>query len=705
MRQGGAAKKRSGFRIVPDVRRHVEDPLSSSSFIGSLGGEHGHDFQDYDVFPASPAQQQLWFLAQLEPDTNAAYNVQTVVRLSGTLNRLRLQKALNAVLDRHESLRTGIALVDSEPRQVVLPSALVTIPVLDRTTAGPAEVRRITRAEAGTRFSLAEPPLLRAVLIRLAEQEHVLVVTVHHVVCDGWSMELFFQDLAASYLKQAGGADGTLPELPIQYADYTVWQQERALAGEVAYWRDQLAGVAPLDLPTDRPRPPLRTVRGAVAGAHLSADLVRRLEELASRHGATLFMVLLAGFAALLARRCGQRDVAVGTPVAGRQHPDAEQLIGFFANTLVLRCRLDPDPSFDDVLRDVTATCVDAFSHQEVPLARLVEELKPARDLSRTPLFQVMFALQNTPGLTLDLPDLRLAVEETDTDTAKFELWLTAIPAESGHRLRLEYNVDLFDAATAQRLLDDYVDTLGRIVEAPRTSVWTLAGADEPERAELATETGEQFDPSGIEAVLARHPAVDRAAVVVSTIDDEPRLVGWLARDPGTRAGTDAGLVREVRAAAGEALPAESVPVAFGVLDALPCDVDGLIDRDALCGMASKAVFGASDTTPPRNGTERAVAQIFRDTLRLDAVGVHANFFGLGGHSLLAAKIIASVRSELGVLVPMREFFRRPTVAGLAEAVGEAEEARLNRRSAGGARDALAGVADSDIDRLIGQLR
>ncbi|ONI78087.1 hypothetical protein ALI144C_32445 [Actinosynnema sp. ALI-1.44] len=1050
--------------------------MGSSSYLGAVGAGKEHDFAGYYVFPASSAQKRLWFLCQLEPESNAAYNVTSAVRMTGELNRLYLQQAIDAVIARHESLRTGIGLVDGEPQQVVTPSALVGLPMIDCSTLDPQgrQARlRLAQEELSRAFVLHEPPLVRMVLLRMAADEHVLIVTIHHTVCDGWSIELFFRDLARGYAELLAGGTSDLPEPPIQYADYVAWQDEQ-LAGErmtalLDHWRSQLAGVPPLDLPTDRPRPAVRSVRGAVRTASIPADLVDRLTRLGHEHDATLFMVLLAGFKLLLAHVSGQRDIAVGTPVAGREHPEAEEVVGFFANTLVLRSDVDVDAAFADVLGNVRSTCLDSFSHREMPFDRLVEELRPPRDLSRTPLFQVMFALLTTPGVTLDLPGLRVEPLELTDGSAKFDLWLSGVPAEDGVRLRLEYSTGLFDDETAERLLSQYLDMLSAIaghpdkpvtqsvdgvevgaderthgpslrleahsvvdllaahepssvavdgltfrdlhdrasclaqdlrsagaclgsvvaVHLPRTQdlavgmlaalmarasvlplgsgmpttqaaamladtnpailltttelakslPWqrvvrvdetrsaepqsiTRPGSDDPAcvvypsgtvhggsvviphralvamiagighrigvtgddvvaavnesdvlavlelflapafggrtvvtdtgglpaaptlmlasaptwRSVLSTDwtpapstrvvcAGEPFDadlirhlldsgaqvwrahgtativagaervdtagpapagrplanvsrylldgrlgpvatgavgelylggpalaygnaerllpnpfsgrpgdrllrtgircrytvdgkldvlgpadgriklrdhwvaPAIVEAVLAEHDEVAEVAVVAGEFGDETQLVGWLVR--AGKSGADAELARRIRVETAERVPEHLVPPVFGVLEALPRTSDGAVDRRALRARQSEAIYGTTDRTPPRNRAERVIAGVFGDLLETAEPGVHANFFGLGGHSLLAAKVIAQVRKDFGVLVPVREFFKRPTVAGLAAAVSAATD----KQATDATGEALAGMSDDEVTRLLSRMR
>ncbi|WP_438388896.1 condensation domain-containing protein [Actinopolyspora saharensis] len=1069
--------------------------MSSSSFIGGVSSGEGRDHGGHYRLPASHPQKQLWFLTQLEPESSPAYNVVSAVRMIGKPDRLRLQQALNAVVARHESLRAGVALIDGEPQQVVLPQALVTLPVVDCEAASAeqrqAKVDRLLREESAMVFTPDQPPLVRPVLLRLAPDEHLLVVTVHHLVCDGWSMEVFFRDLAESYEKAGRGEPGELPEPPIQYADYVAWQEEQLAGGRLEellrYWREKLEGAQPLELPTDRPRPAVRTMRGALHTAHLPADLVERLRALGQAHAGTLYAVLLTAFKVLLARWSGQQDISVGTPVAGRKHPDAEQVIGFFANTVVLRSEFADDPTFAEALETVRATCFEAFEHEDMPFDRLVEELRPPRDLSRTPLFQAMFLLQNTPGVMIDMPDLRLEPVKLDVAKARFELWLSAVPDAEGLRLSLEYNRDLFDPATVERWMDQYralleaaaadsgrpvsalvpvpederavqtddwaagphvereVDrvtewltdsasetpgaaalsgpegtltygelaerveelasvlcsagagpgcdvavelphgrelavarlavlaagaTLGRAGAVPLSVVaagapddgrtvarlgdvevhergdaaWSVAAelagprdsgtadqaavtssgallghralanaavaarerlgltADDavavlpgvlgvpalvgqmlplaagaravlppseelvdwevlradgvttvlatsmvwrrlldlvapppaglrvlstgaPAGAELAGRLGQEgaevwtaygpeeagtwamagraggdgpallgdpaanctryvldsylrpvpvgmvgelclggdglaspggdtsaqerfvadpfasrpgtllrtgdlcrytrdgglefagragkrikvasgwVDPEEVEAALTGSPKVAQAAVVAGDAGDDSGLVGWLvpASPPegGVREG-HAALVKDALAAAALVLPASLVPSVFGVLDELPVAADGTVDSRALRTMRRQAVFGEEDTTSPRDRTERRLTAVFQELLDVESVGVHANFFGLGGHSMLAARVMARVRDEFGTQVPVRDFFREPTVAGLAAAVTAEQADRHRRRSDSGATN---GLSDDEVERLLGQLK
>ncbi|MEU5507559.1 condensation domain-containing protein [Streptomyces fungicidicus] len=1034
--------------------------MSSSSYAGGVGSGESRDYSDYFVLPAAPAQRSLWFVCQLNPSSNAAYNVVSAVRLTGELDVVLLQQAVNAVVARHESLRTGVGLVDGDPHQLVLPEALVSLPVIDCAGLPPGaaedRVQSLAREQASAPFALDAPPLLRLVLVREAPDRHTLVVTIHHLVCDSWSMDVFYGDLADAYrgLSEHGEAD--LGELVVQYADYVGWLEEQ-LAEErmdrmVAHWKKTLSGTAPLELPVDRPREQGRGGDGGRVEERLDGVTTAALEELAKRSGGTLFMVLLTGFMATLARVTGQEDVVVGTPVAGRHHPDAERLVGFFANTLVLRARLPLCGGFGMAAEVVRDACVSAFSHDRMPFDRLVQEMRQTRALERNPLFDVMFSMPNTPPAEVGLPGLTMVPVELTRTAAKFDLWLTVLPDGDGLRLQLDYDRGLYDEATAARIVElhrlvlmdalrdpavpvgalpldtdavpaqtaggrnpagqpagttvaellaarpadsvvlssaDAVLTLGELREwasdlAGRLRAEGIAGPDmrvttppvpsaalvavllavfevgavpaygqrhdlagafvrraEEENGGWLITTGPRFDPvedtgasgpdapawsaqdtdpggtgaalshgalaaalaavadrlsvtseddvvlldcgvplslvdllmplaharslmlsgvqlappgppgafiladpptwrrvltegwepppgarlvcvgevlapdlvdmlartgravflgrpgpgvttppvalapldeargrrlgpapagvvrsvldvlgrpvaagvvgelfvadgacaavpvglrcrqagggvlevvgpgegwlfagdraipaAAVEKVLTGFPGV--AASAVTTDTERSRLVAWLVPDGTVPADTEAereAFTADARGRARSALPGYRVPAIFGLLDELPRGPRGGIDRGALPEPPAQAPRDPVAQVPPRNGVERRVLSLFQEVLGLSVVGVHADFFGLGGHSLLAAKMLSRVRAEFGLQVPVRDFFRLPTPAGLAAAIEELERARDRRPTADEALLAqLAGMSDDEIDQLLRHL-
>ena len=445
--------------------------------------------------PASFAQQRLWFLDQLEPG-NPAYNLFGAHRLAGTLDADALRHALREIVRRHDSLRTAFDTRDGQPVQVVASGETVTIdlPTVDLSHLDPEErdreATRIATNEARLSYDLTRGPLTRFGLLRLDERTHVLLLGMHHAISDGWSLGVFVRELGELYDARAAGRAARLPALPIQYADFAEWQRDwlqgEELERQVSYWRDQLAGApAVLDVPTDRPRPPMQTFRGARHRFGLDLAETDALKAIAREHDATLFMVLLAGFATLLQRYCGQDDIVVGTPMAGRNRAELENLIGFFVNTLVMRMDLSGDPSFESLLTRVRETALGAYAHADVPFEKLVAELHPERDLSHTPLFQVMFALQDALGGPLELSGLTLDEQEVQATTAKFDITLEMVDDGDGLYAELEYNADLFDRATVERLAANFEVLLEGIAANPTSKVseLPLLTDDERERA------------------------------------------------------------------------------------------------------------------------------------------------------------------------------------------------------------------------------
>ncbi|HYG61368.1 MAG TPA: condensation domain-containing protein, partial [Thermoanaerobaculia bacterium] len=447
--------------------------------------------------PLSFAQERLWFLDRLAPGS-AAYNMPAALRLRGVLDPAVLERTLHEIVRRHEVLRTTFPEADGEPRQRVHPFRPFPLPVLDL-RALPEEVRdaeaaRQARAEAVRPFDLARGPLLHAALLRMEERDWMALFTTHHIVSDGWSVGVLVREIAAL------SAGASLPGLPVQYADFAVWQrgwlQGEALAAQVAFWREALAGApAVLDLPLDRPRVPGEG-RAGLRTAALPPELAGALRDLGRRHGATLFMILLAAFQSLLHRLTGEDDLVVGTPIANRTHPGLEGLIGFFVNTLALRSRLEgADPGFIELLGRTRAAALAAYAHQDLPFERLVEELRVERSLRHAPVFQVMLVLQNAPKAELELPGLTLAPVPPALGAAQFDLSLSFMEAGSEVRAALEYDARLFDATTAERLLDRLGVLLRTIAVHPERRLSDLPVMAEAERHQVTIEWTEP-DPS-----------------------------------------------------------------------------------------------------------------------------------------------------------------------------------------------------------------
>jgi amino acid adenylation domain-containing protein len=435
------------------------------------------------ALPLSFGQERLWFLDQLEPG-DASYIIPLAVRMEGALDAGALRRALVEVVRRHEALRTTFTVIQGKPSQQIhevaeldLPTtSLIELPAGEREAA----LRRDLAAEAARPFDLAAGPIFRARLFALAPDDHVLLLTMHHIASDGWSMGVLNREIAVLYQAFRAGEPSPLPDLPVQYADYAAWQRGwlsgDVLEAQLGYWRGALAGApAALELPTDRPRPPVQTYRGARRVLTLPADLTAALKDLSRKEGATLFMTLLAAFDVLLQRHTGQTDVTVGTPIAGRTHAETEPLVGVFINTLVLRAEMDGDPTFRELLQRVKRTCLGAYAHQDMPFERLVQELSPERDLSRSPLFQVMFTLQNAPRGALGLGELRLRGVSTEGVSARFDLSLSVSEGSSGLGCSFVYNVDLFDAATIDRLAEHFLLLLRGVVATPSEPIARLA--------------------------------------------------------------------------------------------------------------------------------------------------------------------------------------------------------------------------------------
>ncbi|MGI9046869.1 MAG: amino acid adenylation domain-containing protein [Burkholderiales bacterium] len=432
----------------------------------------GHKLSHESDASVSFAQTRLWFLHRYQPDS-AVYNVARAFRLTGRLDVSALSGAFAEIVRRHAILRTGFAMVGDEARQAVHVNAAFKLDTIDLLHFAQAqretEAQRVIDREANRPFDLERPPLLRAMLVALLEDDHALLINLHHIVADGWSLEVLGRELAALYRAYRDACPSLLPELPIQYTDYARWQREwlrdKALTAQLDYWKQKLKNAPPLlALPTDRPRPQTQSLRRAQHICTLDQSLLEDLKALNQQSGTTLFMSLLAAFAVVLARYSRSDDIVIGSPIAGRSRAETENLIGCFVNTLALRVDLSGDPSFAGLLSRVRETALEAYAHQDLPFEKLVEELKPERGLSHAPLFQVAFVLQNS-ACPLALDSLAVECIEIGVESAKFDLNLGAADTGQGLRLSFEYNADLFDAATIVRLAG-HLETLLRDVAA-----------------------------------------------------------------------------------------------------------------------------------------------------------------------------------------------------------------------------------------------
>ncbi|MBV9109091.1 MAG: amino acid adenylation domain-containing protein, partial [Gemmatimonadetes bacterium] len=443
--------------------------------------------------PLSFAQQRLWFLDQLEPGS-AAYNLPYALRLRGRLDEDALERSIEALVARHETLRTRFPGIAGQPRQVIDAAGPISIARIDLSQldgdAREAELRALAAAEARTAFDLAAGPLFRCTLVRLGDEENAVLFTLHHIVSDGWSTGVLVREVSALYGTLSTGRDADLPALPVQYADFAAWQRSwlsgDVLDAQLGWWRQQLAGAPPmLELPTDRPRPRVQGGEAGTLAMAIPARTERALRELSRREGGTLFMTLLAAWQLLLSKYAGQDDVSVGTPVAGRTRVETEGLIGFFVNTLVLRTDLSGDPSFRALLARVRETTLGAQQHQEIPFERLVEALAPERSLASSPLFQAMLVLQNNAQETLSLGALQAEAIAGETAAAQFDLNLALAETDDGLAGLLTYRAELWDAATMERMLAHFAALLDAVTAAPDLAVSRISLLGDEERARL----------------------------------------------------------------------------------------------------------------------------------------------------------------------------------------------------------------------------
>ncbi|WYL93618.1 MAG: non-ribosomal peptide synthase/polyketide synthase [Gloeotrichia echinulata IR180] len=465
-----------------------------------------------EELPLSYAQQRLWFLDQFDANSSL-YNIPLALRLVGTLNRAALEQSLKEIIDRHEALRTNFITIDGQPAQIIQTEINWTVSVVDlqhlstlvlsevEVTEQESAAQQLAQKQSIQPFDLASESLVRATLVVLSETENLLLVCMHHIVSDGWSMGVFFQELAALYNAYSIGQRTPLEPLAIQYADFAIWQRELLqgdlLQSQLSYWQKQLKDApALLSLPTDRPRPAVQTFVGAHQKFALSVELTQKLTKLSQEQGVTLFMTLLAAFDTLLYRYTGVADIVVGSPIANRNYGEIESLIGFFVNTLVMRTNLEGNPSFRELLTRVRLMAMDAYSHQDLPFEMLVEALQPERDLSYTPLFQVVFGLQNAPNSQVELTGLTVSPLIVESVTAKCDLTLamentgtsTTLSTGTGLVGVWEYNTDLFDTGTIERMASHFVTLLEGIVANPFERISQLPLLTEVEQQQLLVE-------------------------------------------------------------------------------------------------------------------------------------------------------------------------------------------------------------------------
>lgn len=472
-------------RLAKEVDRQKERIDSSSSLLAAQDSKKS-------MLPMSFAQQRLWFLQRLRPD-QTAYHIPFVLRIRGRLDTLSLKRSIDRLVHRHPQLRTVFSEVDGETVQIVKETMDVGWSVQDfRKSSSPEkEAERWIEEEAATPFQLQDGPLLRCHLLQIGGNDWLFLIHMHHIISDGWSMGVFLEELWQYYVADQKGEECLLAEQPVQYTDFTLWQQkwckQTEIQHQLTYWKQKLADVPVLQLPTDQPRPPVQTFVGDTYECIIPKDLLQRLKQLSQQENSTLFMTMLAAFQVLLYRYTGQRDFAVGSPIAGRNHPELEKIIGFFVNTLVFRTPIAGTTSFRNQLQQVRQTTLEAYAYQDVPFDQLVTTLQPERKLSHSPLFQVMFGFQELPEMTEKINGLEVETIGLKHKTAKFDL--TLMLYQKGERLiaAFEYNSDLFRSMTIKRMADNFLTLLTGIVEQPEQQVGKLPLLSRVERQQLTS--------------------------------------------------------------------------------------------------------------------------------------------------------------------------------------------------------------------------
>jgi amino acid adenylation domain-containing protein len=635
--------------------------------------------------PLSREQERLWFLDQTLPDP-AVYNVPCAVRLEGSLDLDRLERALHAVAQRHHILRSRFVTAEGEPRVEILPEAF---PPLRRTEASSLpgdnpdrQLQQWFNAEINPAFPLGEAPLWRCSCLRLGDQQHVLLLVAHHAICDEWSLPLWLADLSKAYAHQDGfdRHPAILPPLPLQYADYAVWQQQRLAEPDLdrhrTYWAQHLAGAPPtVHLPLDHPRPKFPGVRGGRLPIRCSQSVRRPLEQLATHEGTTPFMLLLAAFHATLFHLTGQDDLVVGAPLAHRQRPELESLIGFFVNTVPVRLRITEEATFRDLLRSIRQTMLDAFEHGLVPFDEIVQASRARRVEGQTPLFGTVFVWLSQPATSLQLAGVNATPLQPDPGLTKFDL--TFFLAEgpdgtwSGHA---EFNRDLFEPDSVRRLIAAFETLLASIAEQPDAPVGSfLLPALNPEIREARAHApgrvrfeGCWVDRQRMEAVLESQPQVRRAAVeVLSDPSGGQRLVAFLESQPDQSPDLE-GLRKQLH----PRLASTLFPTDFVILPKLPLTSDGIPDRNALPALAERSPSSSQKPrSRPQSALELRVAAQWTQLLGHTDLRLEDDFFDLGGTSLLAMRLAGRIAQTEGVPFPVPRVFELRTLGAITQSI------------------------------------
>lgn len=668
-----------------------------------LSRQSEHVVSSDTPLPLLFTQKRFWFIDQLEGGS-AQCNVPLVLALTGPLQTLPLYQALRELVQRHEMLRANISVVKGSPLQFIAghsePDFVVLdlIATLDRLRSLHAEelycappVLAEIQREISRPFELANSSLLRARLLRLRIDHHILLLNMHQVITDSWSLTLLMEELSALYTAFSAGHPSPLPTLPARASEVAIWQREhqaRHFAEDLAYWKEYFSPLPPaLNIPCDYPRPVVRSSVGHTKHFQLSQELSQQLLAQSQQEGVTLFTTLLTAFLVLLACYSKQEDIVVGTAVANRTHPDLDPLVGCFANILALRADLSGNPTGRVLLHRVATLVQDAYSHQEVPFEEILKAVQIPRDPSRTPLFQVSFLLQKAPAASLSLPDLSVEPVEIAPPVSQSDLSFTLEEDPSGLRLKIEYSTQLFAEKTIERFQAHYQFLLAALCEQPDTYIqefplvtpeeeheriyWTgeIARQHKDETMEEQTKaSSKQIEPSEIEETLRSQAGVQEAVVLHREGEGQANfahLNAYVQFSAGARA--DISLLR----LALKKRFASTLPMTIQVLDAFPLTENGEIDRSQLLRPQQGT---AIEQASPRATLEYTLTRIWQNVLKLPLLERTENFFEIGGHSLLAMQVLAAIREELHIAISTRQFFAAPTLAELADLI----EATLN---------------------------
>ncbi|OUL34272.1 hypothetical protein BV372_14215 [Nostoc sp. T09] len=627
-------------------------------------------------------QQRLWFLHQFEPDSSSN-NMPIVVRFKGNLNVAVLEESLKEVVRRHELLRTTFPAVNGNPTQVIAIDVSLTLPIIDLQQVPDeqreAEAHLLATKEAHQPFDLANGPILRVMLLRLSEQEHLLVWNMHSIVCDGASADLFYQDLTTIYKAFSLGKASPLPPLKVQYADFAHWQhqwlQGEFLESQAKYWKRKLEGNLPIiELPYDHPRPHgVQTYKGDRAALLLPKALNHALTDLSQKWGVTLFMTLLTVFELLLYRYSGQEDLLISFASAGRGQVETEGLIGFFSNTLVLRSNLAGNPTFRQLLDRVRQDCLEAYTHQDLPFEKLIEELKPEqRSRNSSPLFQVKFSLNppwsNGRGMaSVELPDLTITAlfGYIYHGKTKYDLTLVLREQDNGLGMVFDYNAEMFDAITIEQMLGNFKTLLEGIVANPDQPISELPLLTVPEQQKIR---GFCIELAELETTLTQYPGVENTVVIAR--EEKPgdkRLVAYLVLKQGENRETF--VSDKLLSFLQQKLPEHLLPSVFVILDSLPLNTNGQVDRQALAALNPTNSKIEKTFATPEDPLQLQLTEIWENVLGIHPIGIQDNFFDIGGNSLLAVRLFSQIEKIFGLNLPLAIILQCSTIEQLANII------------------------------------